>query len=437
MWGIFGFIGRAPPRLEPAVFVGRSYRETLLSLAGTRMDRMNLTLIVDFFWRRWRELLDGAFWAHVLRAARERFRLARRVSAREFQTNLRAVEKRPWNLSVELTNICNANCIFCAYQYQARKKMVMEERVFLKALDDYCAIGGGELKLQVVVGDPLVDKDFVKRVREARNRPQIRSIETITNGILLHKHGVSEILASGLSGITISLAAFDGDLYEKVYRNKNYPKVRDNVYALLRANSEMGNPVRMRLGFRSNLTMKETLDLPDYQQLKSFPHEVVFNTDYDTWTGEIRQQDLLEGMHLRPLSKFDKEPCFWLYDGPIIFADGRVGLCGCRDYNAASELVVGHIMEESLISIWQSERVRKLREKFRQRNLPDICRICTTYANLGLYRCRRGSERREFINLVYPTSAHQSERRPVEHGKLAQKHGENGYGSGVPEGTHR
>jgi len=90
--------------------------------------------------------------------------------------------------------------------------MVMEERVFRKALDDYCAIGGGDLKLQVVVGDPLVDKDFVKRVREARSRPQIRSIDTITNGILFNKHGISEVLASGLNGITISVAAFDGDL---------------------------------------------------------------------------------------------------------------------------------------------------------------------------------------------------------------------------------
>ena len=78
------------------------------------MDRMNLNLIIDFFWRRWRELLDGAFWAHLLRAARERFWLARRVSARVFQVNLRAPQKRPWILHVELTNICNANCIFCA-----------------------------------------------------------------------------------------------------------------------------------------------------------------------------------------------------------------------------------------------------------------------------------------------------------------------------------
>jgi radical SAM protein with 4Fe4S-binding SPASM domain len=175
----------------------------------------------------------------------------------------------------------------------------------------------------------------------------------------------------------------------------------------------MGNPVRITLAFRSPLAMKETLELPDYQRLKGFPHEARFQTDYDAWAGNIRQQDLLGGMPLRPLSKFDKEPYVSLYDGPIIFADSRIGFDRCRDFNAASELVVGHIMEESLISIWQSERVRKLREKFRERNLPDICSKCTIYENLVFYRCRRGSERRELINLVYPDSTHQSKQHPV------------------------
>jgi hypothetical protein len=35
------------------------------------MFRKSLNLIIDFFWYRRRELLDGAFWAHLLRAARE------------------------------------------------------------------------------------------------------------------------------------------------------------------------------------------------------------------------------------------------------------------------------------------------------------------------------------------------------------------------------
>jgi len=365
------------------------------------MRRKNPSHIINYFWQRRRELLDTAFWVHVGRAAKER--LVRPVSSTQFHATLRALERRPWSLRLEVTNICNANCIFCAYQYQTRTEMVMDERVFQKALNDYCAIGGGDLAFQVTVGDPLVDKEFVKRVREARRRPQIRDISTVTNGILLYKHGISEVLTSGLNSIFISLAGFDEEMYRTVYRNDNYAKMRDNVYALLKANSEMGNLVKITLGFRTTLSISETLSLPDYQPMKRFPHEASCQTYYGSWGNSIRQQDLLGVMRLMPpLSKVDKEPCHWLYQGPVIYSDGRVGLCGCQDYNVASELVVGHIMEESLESIWQSQRVRKLRERFRESNLPDICSTCTMYQNLDLYRNRRGSERGKLIEHIYP-----------------------------------
>ena len=253
--------------------------------------RNNLRRISKFFWARRRELFDRVFWLQVGRIVRERFWPEERVSASEFAANLQAVETRPWNIHVELTNICNADCIFCAYQYQTRKQIIMEERIYRKVLDDYCAMGGGDLLLEVVVGDPLVDKNFLARVREARSRPQIRSIETITNGILLYKHGPRELLTSGLNRLQVSVAAFDAQLYKKIFRNENYPRLKEGIHALLKTNAELGQPVRIKLAFRSNLTMKQTLELPDYQPLKSFPHDVEFNSDFDTWTGEIKQKE--------------------------------------------------------------------------------------------------------------------------------------------------
>ncbi len=71
----------------------------------------------------------------------------------------------------------------------------------------------------------------------------------------------------------------------------------------------------------------------------------------------------------------------WLYDGPIVFSDGSVGLCGCRDFNSESDLIVGNINDSSLLDIWQLEKVKKLRESFYCGSFPSICKKCTTYAN--------------------------------------------------------
>lgn len=359
----------------------------------------NLERIARVAWHRRKEMLTPHFLSMAARVLRNRFNFWQRVGEDRFQENLRIIEARPWNLHVELSNICNANCIFCAYQYQTRPQKIMSDEVYLKALDEYCAMGGGDFMLTVTVGDPSVDPKLIDRIREARSRPEIASIETITNAIALKPDRIEALLGSGLSRLQISTAPLDENLYAKIFRSKSYKLLKRNVRLLLEKNKEMGCPVEIKLAFRSNLTMKETLSLPDYLAIRHLPHQVEFNADFDAWTGKISADDLLPGMPLRPLSKLEREPCYWFYDGPLVYVDGSVGLCGCMDFNADSELIVGHILEQPLLEIWRSERVRRLRERFRCGDFPAICRKCTTYANLDMYRRKPGVERAELTRL--------------------------------------
>lgn len=373
--------------------------------------RANAKRICNFVIKRRRELGTVLFWKTVARVIRERFDYFNRVSHTEFLENLRQIEMRPWNLHVELTNICNSDCIFCAYRHQTRTQAVMSPAIYSKAIGDYCAIGGGELRLESCVGDPLVDPHFIDRVKEARSHPEIAEIITLTNGINLDRVGIDDLLTCGIDAIHISTGPWREDLYRQVFRNACYDTMRANVTALLRANAVSGRPVRAKVLFRSHLTMKETFDLPDYRSIRDLPHEVEFNTDFDTWLGYIKQDDLLAGMHLRPHGGMPHEACYWLYDGPIVFADGSVGLCGCRDFNADSELIVGHIRRSSLLEIWRSEAARTVRKRFLQGKIPGICARCTSYANLDLYRTKRGSARSARTAARFTQSSNKKMRR--------------------------
>src|SRR6266851_490694 len=58
----------------------------------------------------------------------------------------------PETLFLETTNICNADCVFCAYQYQDRfrsGKGVMADEIFEKALADYIAFTSGPAERHV------------------------------------------------------------------------------------------------------------------------------------------------------------------------------------------------------------------------------------------------------------------------------------------------
>jgi MoaA/NifB/PqqE/SkfB family radical SAM enzyme len=153
---------------------------------------------------------------------------------RPLTPTLESMGLRPFELHLELTNLCNADCVFCPYQFQQRKTEFMSDRVFEKALDDLVRIGGGSVGLTPVVGDALIDPDFLVRVRRLRAEPSIDRIWLTTNAILLDKHGIEEVLASGITHMNISTAGFDEAMYVRVYRNKSYRRMRENVLELLR-----------------------------------------------------------------------------------------------------------------------------------------------------------------------------------------------------------
>src|SRR5262245_60797180 len=75
------------------------------------------------------------------------FRKANALAGRLYPLNgtLEAIASRPFELHLELTNLCNANCLFCPYQFQEREIQFMSDTVFEKAVADYLAIGGGSV----------------------------------------------------------------------------------------------------------------------------------------------------------------------------------------------------------------------------------------------------------------------------------------------------
>ena len=352
----------------------------------------NIKPIISFAFAKRKDMFSKIFWTQQIPGILHELIGLNKVSREKFLENLNILATRPQGLQIELTNICNANCIFCAYRYQTRPHQIMSDEIYFKAINEYCKMGGGSLQLEVIVGDPLIDKNFIERIKYARAKPEITNISTITNCINFKKDKIKDIIHSGINSIIVSTAPWKKELYTKIYQSKNYDKMRNNVKSLLEENNKSGNTVKITLGFRSNLSIKETLSLPDYQGIKHLPHKVQFNAVFDTWSGKIKKDDLLPGMHIRPKFKLNAEPCSQLYSTPVILENGDVSLCGCRDYNANSELIVGNILNDSLLDIWQSGQVKKLRNRFYAGVFPDICKDCTMYSNLTMYKTKTRTE---------------------------------------------
>jgi radical SAM protein with 4Fe4S-binding SPASM domain len=312
---------------------------------------------------------------------------------RPIAPTLEAMAARPFELHLEFTNLCNANCIFCPYQFQEREIVAMSDAVFEKAVGDFVAEGGGSVELTPIVGDALIDPKILKRVRYLRALPAIDRIQLTTNAILVDHFGAAEMVASGLTTIRISIAGFDPEMYERVYRSKQYPRVRRNVLDLLEANRAAGEPITIVIGLRPDRPLDEVMRHPDFAEILAYRPELDFTWSFTTAGGRITRAMLPAAMRLRKLTR-KREACVQTYNGPMVLGDGTVMACTCvAATDRSTDLGIGNVMDTPLGELWRSERTRRLRASFGTPALNPTCAGCDMYRNLEIYRTGEGRER--------------------------------------------
>ena len=306
---------------------------------------------------------------------------------------LQAMAARPFELHLELTNLCNANCVFCPYQFQEREVQFMSDEVFHKAVGDYAAMGGGSVGLTPIVGDALIDPQFLDRVRYLRSLPQVDRIWITTNAILLDKFGIDNVLQSGLNSMNISTAGFEAEMYKRVYRNASYERMRRNVVELVERNTALGSPVAITIAIRPDRPLREAMADPDFQPILAHKPQIDFTWSFTSANGRITREILPSEMKLRVVTS-RPEACVSTYNGPIVLPDGTLMGCSCvAAMDALQDLGIGNIMHTSLADIWTGQKASDLRSSFTNGKLNPTCSGCDMYRDLELYRTAEGRRR--------------------------------------------
>ncbi len=319
----------------------------------------------------------------ILRRLKKRANRYFNAVARRFRNWEKLETQPPKVLKVELNNVCNANCIFCGYQYEMRAKGKMPDALFDRSLQEFVALGGKRLSYIPIVGEPLLDKKLPERTRQARALG-IEEVYTYTNGILLYRYDIDALLASGLTHLSISTSPLDAESYERIYRSKEYDKLIVGLEKLLIRNNELGKPVNINFLIRSDVPTEIALDKPDYKKYVR-PH-INENQDigvmykgYDSWGGMIKQEDLYGEMTVAEPPADKSRPCDQTFSLTVLY-DGRVRACGCRFNNAEEDpLIVGDLKDQSLREIWHGDKLKQVRRSFPEGNLSSLCQACATY----------------------------------------------------------
>jgi radical SAM protein with 4Fe4S-binding SPASM domain len=299
------------------------------------------------------------------------------------------LERAPGSLGLNVTDVCNAKCVYCAYRFH-KPEGVMDMKVYEKAVRDYVDMGGGVLGLSNMTGDPLLDPDLMQRIEFASQFKKIKYVFFSTNGIGLKHREIIDGLFRLSSKIDIkfdiSLPGFEKKMFERVYDAGDYEQVLAGMNYLLETNKKRGYPLDITLRLQPD--RGGVYNDPDYLKfIKPYISEknVLCSSRVESnWCGQITQEHLTGQMVLRrPVpDKFRDVPCRFLTIGNVdVLVNGDVRVCGCT-YGAEGKhdsLVIGNIMEKSLGEIWSGEARRKICEQFTGLDLPNPCKKCSMY----------------------------------------------------------
>jgi radical SAM protein with 4Fe4S-binding SPASM domain len=305
----------------------------------------------------------------------------------EIRRHLESLRKIPRGLHVEGTNICNAECVFCAYPQMERKKQTMPMDDFVRVVAAYVAMGGRHVSLTPIVGDPFVDKHLFERLDHLMALEAVSGISFYTNAILMTPEKCERLMryASKLHA-HVSWGGFDEATWNTIMGVDKFAAARDNVLAFLDVKRRTRTDIRFTLALRcpdSACTgpLWETLDAARKAGLV----EIAGMPDYDSWAGRIAPEALAKvGLRARTMP-YKKGACELLFTKPVVLANGDVNACACRDVEA--ELVVGNVKDEPLERIWAGPKIDAIIAAHERGDYPDVCTRCTYF--VSVYNSRR------------------------------------------------
>jgi MoaA/NifB/PqqE/SkfB family radical SAM enzyme len=103
----------------------------------------------------------------------------------------------PMDVNIEPSNLCNADCVFCGYQFQTRVHGDMPVHDGLKIIDAAKRNGVQRLGLTPVAGEPLVHRGLEQFIRAAKEPPNPLKVGLTTNAILLTPGRYVSLVSAG------------------------------------------------------------------------------------------------------------------------------------------------------------------------------------------------------------------------------------------------
>jgi len=287
-------------------------------------------------------------------------------------------------MTIETVSICNASCSFCPYPILEFPKKVMSDSLFENALSLAKKAQVEMVDFTPYLGEAFIDPQLISRIRKTRKELPDTYIWLVSNGTLLTRCNLDDLLTSGLSRINISFGVWGKEDYLKLYNIDAWDKVYEGIRALLTAKERLKSNVFVALWYRAI----------DFDLVRNHPENIAFLKQYGPLINKIEYSDVYHDIlaisgqqpktikletHLNTYPLMAASPCIHL--GKLAATPtGNWYACYCSISDSyKQDKSWFYLGSANTPDLNLNDQLLRKMDDWTKGNIPDCCRFCPAY----------------------------------------------------------
>ena len=278
------------------------------------------------------------------------------------------------NFLMEISNVCNHACIFCAHQKMTRKVGKMNKEKAFDILRQAYDLGTREVGFYAT-GEPFLVPELPEYIAKAKEIGY-NYVYLTSNGSVATPDKIRAVIDAGLDSIKFSINAPSRKLYEFIHGRDDFDKVVEHLKYLNQYRQETGRNYKI---YVTGILTRFTENLQDkyHEIFDGLCDQVVFKYVYNQggYMPEIQE-------YLRCFcDSEERRKCNLPFDAISVTKEGYLSVENA-DYE--NMLIVADLNKVSLKDGWYGDVMKDIRRRFMEDDLEGtLCDGCVhhTYAS--------------------------------------------------------
>jgi len=266
---------------------------------------------------------------------------------------------QPNHLWLEVTNRCNADCIFCGRQY-IDELHDMDFNLYKKIINS-CPTA--KIVQTQGVGEPLMYPHIIEAVSYARRKG--KNVVFYTNASLLDSSMAERLLDVGLNRIIFSVDECTKEGYESLRRGLKWETVLGNIKRF--------EKLKKKGGYKTKTQIRMTRTKENRSRM---PGIIAF------WRGIVKTVVVRQEVYIPPPNMLRENKyssgkpikCKRITQHLSVKSNGDLVLC-CRDW--FNVYLMGNLKDKGILDVFNGEKFNEVRNSMAKGvNYPSICNYC-------------------------------------------------------------